>query len=91
MLPILSWKPKIIRFRGRSKIVTSPKLELFFQYVMTSGHYIVTKSSIKDDVRVQDPLLICLFSVQNITKNIKIKGSRHLHIKSQKEGHESKV
>ena len=29
MLPILSWKPKIIAFGGRSMIITSPKLELF--------------------------------------------------------------
>ena len=72
-------------------IVTSRKLELFFQYVMTSWHYVVTKSSITDDGRVQDPLLLCLFSVQNITRNTKIKGSRHLHVQSQKEEHESKV
>ena len=91
MLPILSWKPKIIPSRGRSMIVTSRKLELFHQYVMTSWHYVVTKSSITDDGRVQDLLLLCLFSVQNITRNIKIKGSRHLHVQSQKEEHECKV
>ena len=36
MLPILSWKLKIIAYRGRSTIHTSSKLELLCQYKMTS-------------------------------------------------------
>ena len=68
MLPILSWKLKIIAYRGSSTIPPSSKLELLCQCEMTS---IVTKSSIIDDLGVRDPPLVCLFSVQNITKNIK--------------------
>ena len=43
MLPILSWKLKIIAYIGSSTIPPSSKLELLCQYEMTS---IVTKSSI---------------------------------------------
>ena len=68
MIPILSGKLKIIAYRGSSTIPPSSKLELLRQYEMTS---IVTKSSIIDDLGVGDPLLVCLFSVQNITKKIK--------------------
>ena len=68
MIPILSWKLKKIVYRGSSTIPPSSKLELLCQYEMTS---IVTKSSIIDDLGVRDPPLVCLFSVQNITKNIK--------------------
>ena len=60
MLPILSWKLKIIAYRGSSTIPPSSKLELLCQYEMTS---IVTKSSIIDDLGVRDPPLVCLFSV----------------------------
>ena len=63
-LPILSWKLRIIACRGRSMIPTPCKLELFCQYVMSSWHYIVTKSSIIVDMGVRDPPLVCLFSVQ---------------------------
>ena len=38
--------------------------------------YYARKSSIKDDVGVRDPTLVCLFPVQNITKKIKIKEIR---------------
>ena len=68
MLPILSWKLEIIAYRGSTTIPPSSKLELLCQYEMTC---IVTKSSIIDDLAVQDPPLVCLFSVQNITKKIK--------------------
>ena len=68
MIPILSWKLKIIAYRGSSTIPPSSKLELLCQYEMTS---IVTKSSIIDDLGVRDPPLVCLFSVQNNTKKIK--------------------
>ena len=68
MLPVLSWKLKIIAYRGSSTIPPSSKLELLCQYEMTS---IVTKSSIIDDLGVRDPPLVCLFSVQNITKKVK--------------------
>ena len=66
--PILSWKLKIIAYRGSSTIPPSSKLELLCQYKMTS---IVTKSSIIDDLGVRDPPLVCLLSVQNITKKVK--------------------
>ena len=66
--PILTWKLKIITYRGSSTIPPSSKLELLCQYEMTS---IVTKSSIIDDLGVRDLPLVCLFSVQNITKKIK--------------------
>ena len=72
MLPILLWKLKIIAYRGRSTIHTSSKLELLCQYKMTSWNYIVTKSSIIDDPGVRDLPLVFLFSMQNITKKIKI-------------------
>ena len=72
MLPILSWKLKIIAYRDSSTIHPSSKLELLCQYKMTSWHYIVTKSSIIDDPGVRDPPLVFLFSMQNITKKIKI-------------------
>ena len=68
MILILSWKLKIIACKGCSTIPPSSKLELLCQYKMTS---IVTKSSIIDDLGVRDPPLVCLFSVQNITKKIK--------------------
>ena len=72
MFPISSWKMKIIPYRDRSKISTSSKLELFCQYEITSGYYIVTTSFIIDDVEVRDPPLVSWFSAQNITKNIKV-------------------
>ena len=68
MILILSWKLKIIACKGCSTIPPSSKLELLCQYKMT---FIVTKSSIIDDLGVRDPPLVCLFSVQNITKKIK--------------------
>ena len=68
MIPILSWKLKIIAYRGSSTIPPSSKLELFCQYEMTS---IVTNSSIIGDLGVRDMPLVCLFSVQKITKKIK--------------------
>ena len=68
MLPILSWKLKMIAYRESSTIPSSSKLELFCPHEITS---IVTKSSIINDLRVWDPPLVFLFSVQNITKKIK--------------------
>ena len=47
--PILSWKLKIVVYRGSSTIPPSSKLELLCQYEITS---IVTKSSILNDLRV---------------------------------------
>ena len=67
-VPILSWKLKIIAYRGSFTIPPSSKLELVCQYKMTS---IVTRRSIIDDLGVRDPPLVCLLSVQNITKKIK--------------------
>ena len=69
MLSILSWKLKIIAQRGSTTIPPSSKLELLCQYEMTS---ITTKSSIIDDLGVRNPPLVCLFSVQNITKRLKL-------------------
>ena len=74
--PILFWKLKII---GSSTIPTSFKLVLFF--------------SIRNDFHChkqlhhrwsegRDPPMVCLFSVQNITKKIKTQRSRHLHVQS---------
>ena len=68
MIPILSWKLKLIAYRGSSTIPPPSKLELLCQYKMTST---VTKSLIIDDLGVRDPPLVCLISVQNITKKIK--------------------
>ena len=68
--PILSWKLKIIANRGSSTIPPSFKLELLCQYEMTSWHYIVTDSSIIDDLGVRDPLLVCLFPVQTLPKRL---------------------
>ena len=68
MIPILSWKLKIIAYRGSSTIPPSSKLELLCQCEMT---FIATKSSIIDDLGVRNPPLVCLFSVQSITKKIK--------------------
>ena len=62
----------MIAYRDSSTIHPSSKLELFCQHKITSSYYIVTKSSIIDDVGVRDPPLAFLFSMQNITKKIKI-------------------
>ena len=68
MFSILSWKLKIIAYRNSSTIRPSSKLELLCQCKII---FIVTKSSIIDDLGVRDQPLVCLFSVQNIIKNIK--------------------
>ena len=60
MLPILSWKLKIIACRSSSTIAPSSKLELLCQWEMTS---MVTKSFIIDDLGARDLPLVCLFSV----------------------------
>ena len=59
IIPILSWK---------LKIHTEVALRFLHHQSWSS---IVTKSSIKDDLGIRDPP-VCLFSVQNITKKIKI-------------------
>ena len=71
MVPILSWKLKVITYRSNFAIPPSSKLGLLCQYEITSWHYIVIKTSIIDDLEVQDPL-VCLFLMQNITKKVKI-------------------
>ena len=68
MLSILSWKLKIIAYKGSSTISPSFKVELVCQCEMTS---LITKTFIIDNLEVRDPPLVCLFSVQNITKKIK--------------------
>ena len=61
--PLLSWKLK----RSKSKTPISYKFELY-DFLILCCH----KSFIIDDVRVRDPSLVCLFPLQNITKNIRI-------------------
>ena len=80
MFPILSWKLKTILYRDSSTISASSNLEVFCQYVMTSWHYIFTKSSIIDNAEVRDPPLVCFVSVQNITKKIKVYRRWHFHV-----------
>ena len=58
IIPILSWKLKIIACRRSSTIPPSSKL--LCQCDMTS---IVTKSSIIDDLGVWDPPVVCFFSM----------------------------
>ena len=54
-------------------ILALPKLELPRQCEITFWYYIVTKSSIVDDLWVEDSPLVCLFfSVRNIDKKNKI-------------------
>ena len=81
MIPILSWKLKIITYRGSSTIPPSSKLKLFCQYKTTS---IVTKSFIIDNLGVRHPPLVCLFSAKNISEKIKFYRSQHLHAQNQK-------
>ena len=71
MLPILSWKLKIIAYRGRSTIHTSSKLELLCQYKMTSWHYIITKSSIIDDLESEIRLWVFCFLCKTLPKRSK--------------------
>ena len=66
MIPILSWKLKIIAYRGSSTIPPSSKLELLCQYEMTS---IVTKSSIIDDLGVRDPPLVFFLCAKHYQKH----------------------
>ena len=49
MLPVLSWKLKIIAYRGSSTIPPASKLQLHCQYEMT---FIVAKSFIINDLGV---------------------------------------
>ena len=64
----------VLFYRGnwREAGLRLPSLSCFVNKVMTSRYYIVTNSSIIDDVGVRDPTLVCLFPVQNVTKKIKI-------------------
>ena len=50
-------------------IFSSTKLELLCQSEMTSWYYIVTKSSIVDDLWMQDPLLVCFFLWETLPKD----------------------
>ena len=61
MLPIFSWELKIIAYRGSFTIPSSSTLELLCQCEMTSWYYIVTKSSIVDDLWVRDRLWFVFF------------------------------
>ena len=69
MLPVLSWKLKIIAYRGSSRIPLSSKLELLCQYERTS---IFTQSSIIDDMGVRDPPLVCLILSKTLQKRLKL-------------------
>ena len=53
-------------------IPSSFKLELLCQCEKTSWYYIVTKNSVVDNLRVQDPPVVRFFSVRNFTEKIKI-------------------
>ena len=91
MLPILLWKQKIIANIDSSTISPSFKFELICHYKITSWHYIITKSSIVDDLRVWYPPLVFFISMQGITKKIKCYRSWHLHVQSRKEKHQNKM
>ena len=71
MLPILSCKLKVIAYRDSSTIHPSSKLEPLCQCKMTSWHYIVTKSSIIDDLGVQDPPLVFCCQCKTLPKRLK--------------------
>ena len=72
MLPIFSWELKIIAYRGSFTIPSSSKLELLRQCEMTSWYYIVTKSSIVDDLWVEGPPLVCFFFLwETLPKRLK--------------------
>ena len=71
MLPLLSWKLKIITYRDSSTIHPSSKLELLWQYKMTSWHYIVTKSSVIDDPGSEIRLWFFCFLCKTLPKRLK--------------------
>ena len=71
VLPVLLWKLKVIAYRDSSTIHPSSKLELLCQYKMTSWHYIVTKSSIIDDLGVRDPPLVFCYLCKTLPKRLK--------------------
>ena len=66
MPPIFLWELKIIAYRGNFSIPSSSKLELLCQCGMTSWYYIVTKSSIVDNLSVRDPTKRLKFNQVNI-------------------------
>ena len=67
--PTLSWKLKIIAYRGISTIPTSFKLERFCQEEMTS---IVTKSSIVDNLGTEIRLWFVCFLCKTLPKRLKL-------------------
>ena len=69
MHPTLSWKLKIIAYRGISTIPTSFKLEQFCQYEMTS---ILTKSSIIDNLGTEIRLWFVCFLCKTLPKRLKL-------------------
>ena len=69
MHPTLSWKLKIIAYRGISTIPTSFKLERFCQDEMTS---IVTKSSIVDNLGTKIRLWFVCFLCKLLPKRLKL-------------------
>ena len=69
MHPTLSWKLKIIAYRGISTIPTSFKLERFCQEEMTS---IVTKSSIVDNLGTEIRLWFVCFLCKTLPKRLKL-------------------
>ena len=72
MLPLFSWELKIIAYRRSFTIPSSSKLELLCQCEMTSWYYIVTKSSIVDDLWVQDPAVVFFFFLwETLPKRLK--------------------
>ena len=72
MLLILSWKLKIICYRGNSTVPPSFKPKLFYQYQMTC---IVTKSSIIDDLGSETCLWYVCFVRKTLPTRFKHKKS----------------
>ena len=56
---------------GGLRLLHNLSLSCFINKVMTSRYYVVTNSSIIDDVGVRDPILVCLFLVQKLPKRLK--------------------
>ena len=69
ILPILSWKLKIIAYTGSIKIPSSSKLELLCQYGMTS---IVPKSSIIDAWGSEILIWFVCFLCETLSKRLKL-------------------
>ena len=89
MLPVLSWKLKILRYRGSSTIPPSSKLELVCKYEM---HSIDTKTSAIDDLGVRDRPLFCFcFLCKTLPKRLALNEVDIYMFKVKKKGSEHGV